>query len=182
MIDLRKRFLRRSSLLNAKLPNGRFVIPTPQADGRYVGTDVSTYREDQFNINGDHQFGGASWLSSKFFYSDAPQFIALPEASVPGFGADRKQKNQLLSIQFVHAFSSHTINESRAGYSFILQDTFGRQPLRDVDLGMSRANAAAYPGLGMIRFGPPSTGALTIGNAGTSVEWHQYPSNAAGRL
>src|SRR5262245_26043306 len=72
MIDLRKRFLRRSSLLNAKLPNGRFVIPTPQADGRYVGTDVSTYREDQFNINGDHQFGGASWLSSKFFYTTRP--------------------------------------------------------------------------------------------------------------
>jgi hypothetical protein len=43
-------------------------------------------------------------------------------------------------------------------------------PCGDVDLGISRANAAAYPGLGMIRFGPPSTGALIIGNAGTSVD------------
>jgi hypothetical protein len=159
------------ALLNAKLPNGKFLIPTPQADGRYVGVDVSTYREDQFNINADHQLGPADRLSVKFFYSNAPQFMAMPDggANVPGFGADRKQDNRLLSIQYVRAFSSHTVNEARAGYSVIRKDTFGRQPVRDADFGISRANAAAYPGLGLILIGPAPAG-LAIGNAGTSVD------------
>jgi hypothetical protein len=157
------------ALLNAKLPNGKFLIPTPQANGRYVGVDVSTYREDQFNINADHQLGPADRLSVKFFYSNAPQFFALPDggANVPGFGADRKQDNRLLSIQYVRAFSSRTVNEARAGYNVIRGGTFGRQPVRDVDFGIRRANAAAYPGLGLISIGKPG---LAIGNAGTSVD------------
>ncbi len=36
------------ALLNAKLPNGQFLIPTPQADGHYSGSAISSYREDQF--------------------------------------------------------------------------------------------------------------------------------------
>src|SRR5262249_23669441 len=43
------------ALLNIKLPNGHFLIPTPQADGRYSGSEVSTYREDQFNANVDYR-------------------------------------------------------------------------------------------------------------------------------
>lgn len=153
------------ALLNAKLPNGHFIIPTPQASGRYVGSEVSTYREDQFNINGDHRLGPVDRLSTKFFYSDAPEFIALFSANVPGFGADQKQDNRLLSIQFVHTFNSRTVNEARAGYSVIRQDTFGRQPVRDVDLGINRTNAAEFPGLGVIKIG-----SLVIGDAGTSVD------------
>src|SRR6516225_6286765 len=33
------------ALLNAKLPDGRFLIPTPQEDGRVTGTAPSTYHE-----------------------------------------------------------------------------------------------------------------------------------------
>src|SRR5262249_28653698 len=134
------------ALLNAKLPNGKFLIPTPQADGRYVGTDVSTYREDQFNINGDHRLGRADRLSVKFFYSNAPQFMALGDANVPGFGGDRKQDNRLLSIQYVRVIDSHIINEARAGYSVIRQDTVSRQPVRDVDFGMNGLALLHIPG------------------------------------
>src|SRR5438046_2794351 len=41
------------ALLNAKLPGGQFLIPTPQADGHYSGSAISTYREDQFNTTVD---------------------------------------------------------------------------------------------------------------------------------
>ena len=39
------------NLLNAKLPDGKWLIPTPQADGRVTGTVPSTYNEDQFNTS-----------------------------------------------------------------------------------------------------------------------------------
>src|ERR1051326_1818853 len=35
------------ALLNARLPNGQFVIPTPPSNGRYSGSAISTYAEDQ---------------------------------------------------------------------------------------------------------------------------------------
>ncbi len=160
------------ALLNAKLPNGQFLIPTPQADGHYSGSAVSSYREDQFNTNVDYRVNEKNWLAVRFFLSNAPQFFALPNggANVPGFGADQKQNNRLISFQDVHVLGARTLNEARAGYSFIRADTTGQNPVRDSDMGIKRANAGAYPGLGVIRIGPNGTNAVAIGNAGTNVD------------
>jgi len=156
------------ALLNIKLPGGQFLIPTPQADGRYSRSAISTYREDQFNANVDYRAGAKDWLAVKFFFSNAPQFAALPNggANVPGFGADGKNDNRLFSVQNIHTFGARTVNEARVGYSVVRTDSFGRQPVKDSDVGIRRANAGAYPGLGLIRIGS----ALAIGNAGTFVD------------
>ncbi|HJZ69686.1 MAG TPA: TonB-dependent receptor, partial [Blastocatellia bacterium] len=166
------------ALLNIKLPNGHFLIPTPQADGHYSGSEVSTYREDQFNANVDYRASEKDWLAVKFFFSKAPQFAALPTggANVPGFGADVKNDNRLFSVQNIHTFGARTVNEARVGYSLVYWNTFGRHAVNDSDVGIRRANAGAYPGLGQIRIG--AVGALgtnagttlTIGNSGTSVD------------
>jgi hypothetical protein len=158
------------ALLNLKLSDGGFLIPTPQADGRYSGSAISTYREDQFNTNVDYRVGEKDWLAFKFFFSNAPQFSAIPGngTNVPGFGADRKQNNRLISAQNIHTFGVRTVNEARIGYSFIRADSFGRNPVKDSDVGIRRANANAYPGLGQIRIGAGE--AVTIGNAGTFVD------------
>lgn len=154
------------ALLQTKLPGGQFLIPTPQADGRYSGSAISTYGEDQFNANVDYRISEKGWLAVKFFFSNAPQFAALPgnEANVPGFGADRKNDNRQLSLQNIHTFGARTVNEVRAGYSLVYTDSFGREPVKDSDVGIRRSNASAYPGLGQIRIG---TGALSFGNSGT---------------
>ncbi len=159
------------ALLNVKLPNGQFLIPTPQADGHYSGSAISTYREDQFNLNTDYRINEKDWLAVKFFFSNAPQFFALPGggANVPGFGADRKQNNRLISLQDIHTISARVINEARIGYSFIRQDTFGRNPVKDSDLGIKRTNANVYPGLGLIRIGSGGN-AVSIGNSGANVD------------
>lgn len=175
------------ALLNTKLPDGQFLIPTPQADGRYSGSAISTYREDQFNANVDYRLGESDWFAVKFFFSNAPEFAALPgnAANVPGFGANRKNGNQLFSVQNIHTFSARTVNEARVGYSVVYTDSFGRHPIKDSDVGINRANASAYPGLGLIRIGSAGalgigqagTNSLIIGNAGTSVDIKQ--DNAA---
>src|SRR5437762_2602985 len=87
------------ALLNAKLPGGQFLIPTPQADGHYSGSAISTYREDQFNTNVDYRVNERNWLAAKVFFSNAPLFLALMSANVPGFGADQTQNNRLISLQ-----------------------------------------------------------------------------------
>ena len=160
------------ALLNTKLDNGQFLIPTPQSDGRYSGSALSDYREDQFNTNIDWRINEKNWLAAKFFFSNAPQFFALPGggSNVPGFGADQQQNNRLISLQNIYTLGPRTVNEARIGYSFIRNDTFGRNPVNDSDVGIRRANATAYPGLGLIRIGPPGTNGITFGNAGTNVD------------
>ena len=160
------------ALLNARLPDGQFAIPTPQADGRYSGSAISTYRENQVNANVDYRINNRNWLAVKFFLSNAPHFFALPNggANVPGFGADGIQNNRLISFHEVASLSSTIVNEARFGYSFIRGDTFGRNPIRDSDIGIKRANAAVYPGLGSIRIGAAGTNALAIGNSGANVD------------
>lgn len=160
------------ALLNRRLPNGQFVIPTPQAGGRFSGSAISIYREDQMNANIDVRIGDNDWLAGRFFFSNAPQFFALPNggANVPGFGANQEQNNRLISIQHIHIFGPRTFNELRAGFSFIRADTFGEIPVNDSDLGITRANAGNFPGLGSIRIGANGTNALSIGNAGNNVD------------
>jgi len=166
------------AMLNAKLPNGQFLIPTPLPDGHYSGSAISSYREDQFNTNLDYRINEKSSVAVRFFFSNAPQFLALPNsgANVPGFGADLEQDNRLLSIQNIHSFSSRIINEARAGYSFIRANMSGQNPVKDSDLGMRRANASTYPGLGAIRIGPTGTNSIAIGNSGANIDTENVAS------
>ena len=167
------------ALLNAKTPGGQFVIPTPQADGRYSGSAISTYRENQFNTNIDYRISQRNWLAAKFFFSNAPHFLALPNggANVPGFGADESQNNRVIAFHDTHSFNSGTANEARLGHSFIRGDMFGRNPVRDSDIGIRRVNAAAYPGLGLVRVGAAGVNALAIGNSGANVDQQSAQSS-----
>jgi Carboxypeptidase regulatory-like domain/TonB dependent receptor len=160
------------ALLNARLPNGSLVIPTPQPDGHYSGSAISIANEDQFNTNFDYRLNQRDTVAAKFFFSNGRQFLALASggASVPGFGADQTQNNRLLSIQFIHILGPRTVNEARVGYSLIRNSAIGENPLKDSDVGIKRANASSYPGLGLIRVGPTGGNALTIGNAGTNID------------
>ena len=167
------------ALLNTKTPDGQFAIPTPQADGRYSGSAISTYREDQFNTNLDYRISQRNWLAVKFFFFERAALFALPNggANVPGFGADESQNNRVLAFHDTHSFSSSTTNEVRIGYSFIRGDMFGRNPILDSDIGIKRANAAAYPGLGLIRIGAAGTNSLAIGNSGANVDTQSAQSS-----
>ena len=155
------------ALLNVKLPNGQFVIPTPQANGRYSGSAISPYREEQFNANVDYRVSGRDWLAVKFFFANQPSTLAVPPgngANVPGFGRIRTQNNRLISIQEVHSFSSTVVNEARLGYNFTRQHTLPVEPVKDSNVGIKRANASAYPGLGLIRIGQDAK-AVTLGTS-----------------
>lgn len=167
------------ALLNTRLSNGQLLIPTPLPDGHYSGSAISTYQEDQFNANVDYRLNDKDWLTGRFFFSNAPHFFALPTgaANIPGFGADQKLNNRLISVQDIHIFSPVTINEARVGYSFIRADMSGQNPIKDSDVGIKRANALSFPGLALIRIGPTGTNAVAIGNAGTNVDTQNIQSS-----
>jgi hypothetical protein len=164
------------ALLNRKLPDGHFLIPTPQTDGRVTGTAVSTYHEEQFNTNLDVRLGPHDNVAAKFFFSNAPEFWALGGtnigvaggSSLPGFGTNRQINNRLLSLQWVHPFRSGAVNEVRAGYNFVGTDEVPQEPFRDSDIGISRATSTSFPGLPMILLARDSGGA-SIGTTGVTI-------------
>ncbi len=146
-------------LLNARLPNGQFVIPTPQANGRYFGSAISRYREEQFNANFDYRFNRQNLLSAKLFFSDSPDTLARNgNTNVPGFPVEDTGENLLVSIQDVHSFNANIVNEARIGYNFVLFSNTTQQPFLDSTFGINRSTAIEFPGMPIIRIAPNSGG------------------------
>jgi hypothetical protein len=160
-------------LLNARLQDGQFVIPTPQPNGRYSGSAISSYSEDQFNTNLDHRMSDKNWLSGRLFFANQPSTSALPTfkgsgANVPGFGTDQQQNNRVAVLQDIHAFSATMFNELRLGYTFNRNYASPQEPINDSDLGIHRSSAASFPGLGLVRIAP-SSGGIVIGTQSSII-------------
>jgi carboxypeptidase family protein/TonB-dependent receptor-like protein len=158
------------ALLNVKLPSGQFLIPTPQANGRYSGSTPSSSREDQFNTNVDYRINQRNWLAVKFFFSNLPQTLALfGGTNVPGFAAEQEARSRLMSVQDIHTFSSTVINEARIGYNLRLGRSSPQEPVKASDVEISRANANTFPGLPLIRIAPGG-GGIVFGTASILID------------
>jgi len=172
------------ALLNVKLTGGQFAIPTPQAAGRYFGSSISRFNEDQFNANLDYRFNDQNWLTVKFFLANAPFFLSLPSfrgtgANVPGFGTDQTGDVRVFSVQDVHSFSSRMFNEIRVGYSGQRNGISTAEPVNDAEVGINRSNADTFPGLALIRIanaaggialGTPTNVSPATGNVFTAAD------------
>jgi hypothetical protein len=165
-------------LLNTRLRNGDFLIPTPQfSDGLVTGTALSTYREEQFSTNFDWHAHTAELVTGKFFWAHAPLFSAISgsnfgnPSSLPGFGTSVIVDNRVLSLQETHTFSPTAINEARLGYNFLRHDEVPQESVLDSSIGISRSTAAAYPGLPLIVFGRDE-GAGSVGSSDITYTGH----------
>jgi len=151
------------ALLNAKLPNGQFVIPTPHANGLFSGSSPSNFQENQFNSNADFRLSNSNSLAVKFFFANTSQFLVLPSfrgtgPNVPGFGTDQTFNNRVAAIQDIYSFNPRLTNELRLGYAFNSNDTVPQEPVTDSEIGVSRPNASELPGLPLIRIAPAAGG------------------------
>ena len=123
-------------LLNAKNPDGTFVIPSPQTSAsgvNYTKVLPGRYNEDQFNTNIDFNLRSADHLSLKFFFSNSNQDVPFFGANVPGFPALRSFENRNLSITETHVFSSRTLNQFRCGFTRLVGQGFAADTLIDQD-------------------------------------------------
>jgi hypothetical protein len=152
------------NLLNARNPDGSFVIPSPQIAGSGVNYTVvlpGRYDEDQFNSNLDLNLGKADQASAKFFFSNADQNVPFSGATVPGFPALRSFGNRILSIADTHILSSQTANQFRFGFSRIYGRSSALGSLTAQEVGISRVGDPQVRSLPNIQV----TGAFALGNA-----------------
>jgi hypothetical protein len=152
------------NLLNARNPDGSFVIPSPQVAGsgvNYTAVLPGRYDEDQFNTNLNLKLGNADELSAKFFFSNSDENVPFSGATVPGFPALRAFGNRNLSTTETHVFSPQTVNQFRAGFSRIASRSSAPSPLTAQTVGISRVGDLQVRSLPHIQI----EGAFQLGNA-----------------
>jgi outer membrane receptor protein involved in Fe transport len=145
------------ALLQARLPSGQFAIPSPSAGlgGLTPISDISTFREDQFNSNFDLKLNDVHSLSFKGFTASNPtrqanfNFAGLGNgpSQLPGFGADLAIKQTLVSITDNYVFSPNVVNQARFGFSRLRVTSVPEEPFTASQFGISSPLSAAFPGL-----------------------------------
>lgn len=157
------------NILNAKLPNGQFAIPSSGVSGLSASSLVltpqsglSTFRENQANLNGDFNFTDNHSLAAKFFFASNPtkqanyNFAGLGNGSrqLIGFGGDLDIIQKLYSITDTYIFSPNVVNQARFGYNRLRVTSVPEEPFTAASLGISSSLASLYPGAPTIVIGP----------------------------
>ncbi len=173
------------AILNEKLPNGQFAVPSPQIVIPNSGPDPSDqfpqgqstfaipahFREDQFSINIDQALSDKNMLSGRFFYSRAPTtspFSPNGAANVPGWGTDELNRNTMFVLADTHVFNSTLVNIARFGYMRYDGTSRVQNPLTAQEIGIGTPTGAVGPTLNAPGI---SVAGFTIGDAGTPSEW-----------
>jgi hypothetical protein len=167
-------------LLNYKLQNGEFLLPSPQRSGpgvNYVLSLPALFGENQFNTNLDYQFSPRNRLAGKYFFSTSDRDEQLQGLNnVPGFPSTVDIGNQNLSIGDTHFFGASTINEARIGLTRTHRINTSGQVLLDTEVGIYRPYQDAYPAMtalnitGAYNFGTPANNSYQVTNTFSLVD------------
>lgn len=156
------------AILNARLPNGKFAIPSSSISVRSTSllgltqpqSGLSRFRENQANLNADFNFSSGHSLSAKFFIADNPTFQANYNFAglgnginqLIGFGGDLTIKQKLYSITDTYVFSASLVNQLRFGFNRIRVTSVPEEPFTASQFGMTTPFANLYPGAPTLSF------------------------------
>ncbi len=116
------------ALLNFKLANGQYAIPSPQVNlptsaGQFpIGESTyalpATYKEDQYTVNLDQVVSNKNQLSARFFYARAPTMLPFSPnaATVPGWPTNELDQNAMLVLADTQVLNPSLVNIFRFGY------------------------------------------------------------------
>ncbi len=179
--------------LQAKLPNGQFMIPsapgvtttgagcpTTLTTWANPGTALatipsnSTYKEDQFNTNLDIKLNDANRFFGKFFNATNRTNQALYDQygdgnplQAPGWPTEEDVTQQLLSVGVTSVLSSHLLNEVRFGWSTIYGPGKPSQPISSSQLGIASPLSSLFPGMPTMSF----TNMFTLGPSPLAINY-----------
>ncbi len=190
------------AILNAKLPNGSFAIPSSGATARPVNCPVTTliqscavtvpqsgvsrFRENQFNANGDFILSDHHNLSAKFFFADNPTFqanynfagLGNGERQLVGFGGNLKIQQKLYSITDTYVFSPNVVNQARYGFNRLLVTSVPEEPFTATQLGITSPLGSLFAGAPTIRvLGTDSAfffGSATLADQSSRISAHTF--------
>src|SRR5215470_15887659 len=118
------------ALLQLKLPNGQYVMPTPQtvdgnkpfeAQGFSAYSFACPYSENQFMTNADWQLSAKSKLEGRFFFANSDTAFTVPQANLgggtaPGFPVSLTNNFRNLTLAHTYIFSPSLVNRAEIGF------------------------------------------------------------------
>src|SRR5581483_279011 len=131
------------SLLNFKLSNGQYIIPSPQViQGNGLGFSTfsvpSSFNEDQYVGNLDFHLSSRQTLSEKFFYSNDPELTSFTAAnSTPGFGTTGLFQNYNGVVRHTFVITPTLLNEVTLGFHRIFGQIATTTPVNSSTIGLS---------------------------------------------
>jgi Carboxypeptidase regulatory-like domain/TonB-dependent Receptor Plug Domain len=178
------------ALLTSKLPDGTFAIPSPQTIlaggiGESTYSSPAQFREDQYTANIDHKISDKNQLSARFFSSlgSTKEPFTPFAATVPGWGTNQNERNDMFVLSDTHAFNPNLINVARFGFMRFNGLQSGIDPISAASVGtQSPDGLATIPGLAI-------NNSFTIGPSGepfyfentNSFIWQDTVSISRGR-
>jgi hypothetical protein len=169
------------ALLQMKLPNGQFLIPTPQTvdhtkpfaiQGTSTLSQPCPYNEDQFITNADFLHNEHNTFSGKFFWANSNQSSTFPATQLggppsPGFPTLLDNGYRNFSLTYTHTFSPRMLNQAEVAF-------------HRSTVALAQQEAFNYSGIGVnappFDNGTPAisiSGAMTLGGNGQSVDFAQ---------
>jgi hypothetical protein len=153
------------ALLNAKLADGSYAIPSPQTIlaggvGESTYSSPAKYREDQFSVNLDHSISRQNQLSARFFsaFAKTNEPFTPFAATVPGWGTNQNERNDMFILSDTHVFSPTLVNVARFGFMRFNGLQSGVDPISAASVGMQvPAGLPEIPGIviqGLFTIGP----------------------------
>lgn len=134
------------ALLQFKLPDGNYIIPTPQVIlpsgvGQSSFSSPAQFSEDQETADVDHMFSPNDIIRGRFFNSTDPQSGPFAQgnssANVPGFGLVEQDHNLMSAIIYSHTFSPTLINQATFGYVRFSGSHVIQKPITNSDIGLT---------------------------------------------
>ncbi len=134
------------ALLQAKLPNGSYLIPTPQlilpsGIGQSSFSSPAQFSEDQVTADVDHIFSEKDVIRARFFSSRDPQSGPFAqgndEANVPGFGLNEVDHNLMSAFIYSHTFGPTLVNQVTLGYVRFSGSHTVAQPITNSAIGLT---------------------------------------------
>ncbi|MBO0799230.1 MAG: TonB-dependent receptor, partial [Blastocatellia bacterium] len=165
------------ALLNLKLPNGQYAIPTPQTinpampfdvQGRSAFSVPATFDEDQFLVNLDLLQTERSKFAGRFFLANSSQNMPLPISQLgltaPGFPQLSDGKVRNLSLAHTYTFKPTLLNNAEFGFHRIASPIIQQEIFKWLDVGVKAPPVANdYPVVGV-------SGSLALGGNGQGVD------------
>ena len=144
-------------ILNAKLPNGQYLIPTPtitdpnlanaQGYDALVQGPSTRFNADQVNANVDYNFSAKERLSGKYYFQNDPTFSPFGISNTLGFPQTLSAGSQVFSLENTTILSANATWTQRFG--FVRQRAFAhtQQQFANSDFGISIFGLNQLPGI-----------------------------------
>ena len=165
------------ALMQMKLPNGQYVIPTPQRidpsqDPSIQGSSSfsvpCTFNEEQFVTNGDWLQSDKSKFAVRFFFANSHDNKSLPATNIggptaPGFPVLTANHFRNLSVTHTYVINPSLLNQVEFGYTRQFVNRDQHEVFQYSDIGVTA------PDFDNITPAIQISGAMTLGGNGQGL-------------